>query len=336
MKALKIVIGILVVVALVYIALAFAGPAVVHVEREAVIEAPVDVVFPEVNTLSQWPNWDPWQKMDSAIVNTYSGAKSGVGCKNSWASKHENVGNGSQEITASVENESITSHMNFDGNGEADATFSFAAEGENTHVKWSIDMPIPFAGRPFMLFMNMDKMLGSDFEKGLASLNEYCKALYAANPPIVAAEVMVAPFWIVSITDTITKAELEGIHEKLYGELGAVLAANKLEMTGNPVGLLARVGRYYRGRSRVSCCCRSEIEEGRYEYCAVRWLEDKAAKTTHLGWYTTLEQTHHAFEAWIAKQGKSVGGVRWEEYEDPALVLPDTAKVTTHLFIPIS
>ncbi len=335
MKALKIVIGILVVVALVYIALAFAGPAVVHVEREAVIEAPVDVVFPEVNTLSQWPNWDPWQKMDSAIVNTYSGAKSGVGCKNSWASKHENVGNGSQEITASVENESITSHMNFDGNGEADATFSFAAEGENTHVKWSIDMPIPFAGRPFMLFMNMDKMLGSDFEKGLASLNEYCKALYAANPPIAAAEVMVAPFWIVSITDTITKAELEGIHEKLYGELGAVLAANKLEMTGNPLAFWPVWGDTIVVEAGFPVAAEVKLKKAGRVVCR-QVAGGQAAKTTHLGWYTTLEKTHHALEAWIAKQGKSVGGVRWEEYEDPALVLPDTAKVTTHLFIPIS
>lgn len=335
MKALKIVIGILVVLAVVYIALAFAGPAVVHVEREAVIEAPVDVVFPEVNTLSQWPNWDPWQKMDSAIVNTYTGAKSGVGCKNSWASKHENVGNGSQEITKSVVNELITSHMTFDGQGEADASFSFVSEGENTKVKWSIDMPIPFTGRPFMLFMDMDKMLGSDFEKGLASLNEYCKALFAANPPIVAAEVMVAPFWIVSITDTITVAELEGIHEKLYGELGAVLAANKLEMTGNPVAFWPVWGDTIVVEAAFPIAAEVKLKKAGRALCR-QVAGGKAAKTTHLGWYTTLEQTHLALEAWIAKQGQSETGVRWEEYEDPAVVLPDTSKVATHVFIPLS
>jgi len=181
MKAVKIILGIVAVLAVVYVALAFVGPEHVHVEREATIEAPVDIVFAEVNSLQRWSAWDPWQAIDSAIVNTYSGPESGVGNRNEWQSNHENVGIGSQEITESVENEVIRTHLSFAGQGEANSAMKFTDNGETTHVKWSMDMDIPFGGRPFMLFMDMDEAIGPDFEKGLASLNEHCNELAEAR-----------------------------------------------------------------------------------------------------------------------------------------------------------
>lgn len=179
MKAVKIILGIVAVIAVAFLALAFIGPAHVHVEREATIEAPVAVVFAEVNSLQKWSAWDPWQAIDPNIVNTYSGPESGVGNRNEWKSSHDSVGNGAQEITESIENQIIRTHLTFDGQGEADSAMEFTENGDRTGVKWSMDMDIPFAGRPFMLFIDMDKAIGGDFERGLSSLNRHCSAIAA-------------------------------------------------------------------------------------------------------------------------------------------------------------
>jgi len=188
MKALKIVLGIVAVLAAVYVALAFAGPSHVSVQREAVIEAPVDVVFAEVNSLDRWTAWDPWQARDPQIVNTYTGPASGVGCRNEWRSEHKEVGNGSQEITESVENALIRTHLTFDGQGEADSAMEFEPQGDRTRVKWTMGMDIPFAGRPFMLFFNMEEAVGGDFEQGLASLGSHCRSIVEAMEAMEAAE----------------------------------------------------------------------------------------------------------------------------------------------------
>lgn len=190
MKAVKIILGIVAVLAAVYVTLAFIGPEHVHVEREATIEAPVDIVFAEVNSLQRWAAWDPWQSIDPNIVNAYSGPESGVGNRNEWQSSHENVGIGTQEITESIENVAVRIHLTFAGQGEATSAMEFTDNGETTHVKWSMDMDIPFGGRPFMLFMDMDKAIGPDFEKGLATLNDLCSNLAAARSSEAEAEGM--------------------------------------------------------------------------------------------------------------------------------------------------
>lgn len=165
MKALKITLGVLVALAAIYFTLAFIGPAHVRVEREALIEAPVDIVFSEVNSLNKWSAWDPWQAMDTNMVNTYSGPETGVGNKNTWTS--EVMGNGSQELTESIENSRIASHLSMEWMGESDASFTFTPEGKTTRVKWVMDKDITFFGRPFMVFMDMDEMLGKDLRKDL-------------------------------------------------------------------------------------------------------------------------------------------------------------------------
>lgn len=178
MKAVKSILGFMAVLAVVFVALAFVGPEHVQVEREATIEAPMEIVFAEVNSLQRWGAWDPWQARDPNIINTFSGPESGVGNRNEWKSGHKEVGNGIQEITESVEHQLIRTHLTFDGHGEANSAMELTAKGEMTHVKWSMGMDIPFGGRPFMLFMDMDKAIGTDFEKGLVSLNTHCKKLY--------------------------------------------------------------------------------------------------------------------------------------------------------------
>lgn len=152
-------------------------PSKVHVERKLVINAPAAKIFPQVNSLKNWRNWDPWSKRDPNMVNEYSGPEAGVGNKNVWKSEHKQVGNGAQWITESVENEKIVSQLDF-GQGEPPTgTFTFAPEGEGTKVVWSIDMDMGMSPMGKIFGLMMDGMIGPDFEQGLKNLKELVESL---------------------------------------------------------------------------------------------------------------------------------------------------------------
>ncbi|MBM3289024.1 MAG: SRPBCC family protein [Candidatus Hydrogenedentes bacterium] len=153
------------------LAYAATRPSEFHVERSLAIAAPASAVFPHVNDLHKWEAWSPWDKLDPALKRTYDGAESGVGAAYSWAGNSD-VGEGKMTITESTPNERIVIKLEFFTPVSAVnvAQLTFKPEGAGTRVAWSMDGTNNFAAKVFTLFMDLDKMIGGDFEKGLASL----------------------------------------------------------------------------------------------------------------------------------------------------------------------
>ncbi len=180
-KVLLVIGGIIVLVCLISLVL----PSKVHVERSIVINAPSAKIFPEVNSLQKWSPWDPWQKMDPNIQNTFSGPEAGVGAKNEW--KSEKVGNGSQILTESVANEKIASALNFGEGRDATGSFNFTAEGEGTKVVWGMDMETGLNPIGKYMGLMMDGMVGKEFEKGLADLKALVESMPEEAPVAEAA-----------------------------------------------------------------------------------------------------------------------------------------------------
>lgn len=316
-----------------YFVLCLFGPSQVHVEREATINAPVDAVFEQVNCFPNWNNWDYWHTIDPNTEYTYTG-ECGVGSKTEWMSDHEMVGHGTQEITESMANELVKTNMWFEGQGDATSQMAFTSnEDGTTHVVWSFDSDVPFMGRAFMLFMNMDEMLGPDLEKGLTGLGVY---LAGAKPAFEANEVNVDPFWVLSIRDTISMEEMETIHQELYTEIGMVQQAHGVEQSDMPIAIWHAWGDTIVIEAAVPVADSVALTDAGRVMC--RKVDGGACvKTTHWGWYDGLEATHTAFEDWILENGYTVSGQsRWESYEDPMLVLPDTSAVATHIYIPVN
>ena len=149
-------------------------PAKVHVERELAIRSSPERIFEQINTLTNWEKWSPWHKRDPNMTLQYSGPAAGPGAKYSWQSKQRNVGNGTLTITESVPPQRVTTAMHFD-DGDATGLFQLLSEEGHTTVVWGMDSnmgrnPI---GRFFGLMM--DKMVGPDFEQGLANLKALCE-----------------------------------------------------------------------------------------------------------------------------------------------------------------
>lgn len=159
------------VVVLVFVAVVATRPPEFRIERKAVIAAPAAAVFTQVNELRKWEAWSPWAKRDPAMKQTYEGPAAGTGAIATWAGNHE-VGEGRMTIVESRPNELIRIKLDFLKPFAATHTaeFTFTPEGDRTNVTWSMSGQNNLLAKAIHLFIDMDKMVGKDFEAGLAAM----------------------------------------------------------------------------------------------------------------------------------------------------------------------
>jgi hypothetical protein len=163
-----IVIVAIIVVFLIVVAM---QPDQYSVSRSATISGPAADVFAQVNDLHKFQDWSPWAKIDPDVKNTYEGPASGAGAICKWVG-NKKVGEGVMTIAESKPNDSIGMKLEFikPFASKADVQFNFKQQANQTAVTWSMSGKNNFMAKAFCLFMNMDKMIGGDFERGLANL----------------------------------------------------------------------------------------------------------------------------------------------------------------------
>ncbi len=146
-------------------------PSEFRVARSTTISAPPSAVFVQVNDFHKWEAWNPWGKIDPAMKQTYEGAPAGTGAIYTWAGNNE-VGEGRMAIIESRPSELIRVKLEFFKPFAATNTaeFTFKPEANQTVVTWSMFGEKNFMAKAIHLFMNMDKMIGGQFEKGLAEM----------------------------------------------------------------------------------------------------------------------------------------------------------------------
>lgn len=153
------------------------------ISRSIVVNAPAEAAFSVVNDLHRWDDWSPWSKRDPQMSKEFSGSPAGVGATYAWKGNKE-VGEGHQTITLSKPNELVEIALHFDKPFQGDnvVDFSFAPEGQGTKVTWTMHGPSNFISKFFVMTGMMDKMMGKDFDEGLAGL----KALAEKPAPVAA------------------------------------------------------------------------------------------------------------------------------------------------------
>ncbi|HYH98746.1 SRPBCC family protein [Hyalangium sp.] len=172
----KILIGLAIVVA------ALAGvistrPSTFTVQRTATIQAPADIPFAMVNDFHRWGQWSPWEKLDPNQSRTFTGANAGLDSVYEW-SGNDKVGKGRMTIEESKPSELVRIRLEFLEPWEANNTtaFSFMPTGDGVTVTWKMEGQNTFMGKAFSLFMDMDSMIGKDFESGLATMKTAAEA----------------------------------------------------------------------------------------------------------------------------------------------------------------
>ncbi len=151
--------------------LAATKPDTFTVRRATTVKAPPERIFPLINDFHQWGTWSPYETKDPAMKRTYSGAASGNGAVYAWQG-NKNVGSGRMEILDSSVPSKIVIKLDFFApfEGHNTAEFTMLPQGDVTNVTWLMHGPVPFMGKIMHVLMNIDRMVGKDFEIGLANL----------------------------------------------------------------------------------------------------------------------------------------------------------------------
>ena len=158
---------------LVFIIIVMTRPDNFRVSRSVAIPTAAEPVFAQVNDLHKFQDWSPWAKIDPNCKVTYAGPAAGVGASFAWAG-NKDVGEGRMTITESRPGELVRFRLEFLKPFPATNTaeFTFKSTGNQTAVTWSMFGKANFIMKAMGLFMDCDKMVGPDFEKGLANLKD--------------------------------------------------------------------------------------------------------------------------------------------------------------------
>jgi carbon monoxide dehydrogenase subunit G len=171
LKAVLVVLAVLVIAVAGVLAYAATKPDTFKVQRSATIKAPADKIFPFISDFHEWTKWSPYENRDPGMKRSYGGAPRGKGATYAWDG-NKNVGAGHMEILDAPAPSRVTIKLDFirPFEGHNTAEFTLEPQGETTRVTWAMNGPVPLIGKVMHVFVDVDNMVGKDFEAGLAGL----------------------------------------------------------------------------------------------------------------------------------------------------------------------
>lgn len=172
------IVSLIIVVSLVVLAIVInQRPSDMRITRSINIAAQPEVIFPHVNEFKKWEAWSPYAKLDPNMQTTYEGPATGEGSIYRWNGNND-VGEGQTKIVSSKPNESIGVELKFERpfKGTNDVEFTFKPEGNHTVVTWTMAGKTNFVSKAMGLVIDMDKMMGGQFDEGLSSLKKVVEA----------------------------------------------------------------------------------------------------------------------------------------------------------------
>ncbi|MES2018848.1 MAG: SRPBCC family protein [Pseudomonadota bacterium] len=166
----KIAVGTLVIIAIIF-GLALTKPDTFAVQRVVTIKAPPEKIAPLISDFHNWGSWSPWEALDPKMQRTFSGAAAGKGAVYAWKG-NKDVGQGRMEITDETPPAKVVIKLDFlEPFASHNVTeFTLKPQGDSTIVTWNMTGPMPLISKIMSVFASMDKMIGPDFEKGLAKM----------------------------------------------------------------------------------------------------------------------------------------------------------------------
>lgn len=334
MKALKTIGIILLVLVGIFLLLGIVAPKDFHVERSIVINAPRTAIFPHLQTFEKQKTWSPWNERDPNMQHEIIGRDGTVGAINRWKSKVE--GNGEQEIIAIQPNERLETKLRFEGMGESKASLSAADADGGTKITWAMDGGMPFPWSVMGLFMNMDKMLGSDFEKGLTKLKTIMEATPKTYRGYTVQEMDAPAKHFIGHRETLDMDKMgsENFAQHLPKVFAAVQTA-KLEMDGMPCGLFFvwdETNRKVDLAYAIPVKTKAEVKG----FNSFEIPAGKLLVVDYYGPYTGTGEAHFAMDEYVKEHNLQSGTPVWEEYITDPMAQPDTSKWLTKVYYPVS
>ena len=330
LKTLLIILGSLAIIALLLMLLA---PREKTLSRSIRIKAPKATVFKHVKTFENRKAWYPWMKLDPAMETSFEGEDGTVGAKYSW-SGNELVGIGEQVITAVVENEQVDTRLTFlePYESSSDTYFKVADEGEETMATWSMKAYMPVPMNLIGLFMNFEKAVGSDYEKGLKNLKEVCESEAARTfRGYEVKEIDFPATGYVVKKAKLSFDEVTPFYAKHFPAIASSLASNGKEMTGMPSGLFFEWDDATQQTDMAAGCPTAHgTEIPGYETLNID--AGKAFLINYYGSYGGSEEAHYAMDDYMKAHNIEPGLPVIEEYVTDPEQEPDPSKWLTRIY----
>lgn len=337
MRALKTILIILLALVAILVILGLMGPNDFRVERSAVIKAPVEVVYANVSSLAGMDKWGPWKEMEHNMTATLSGSPDGqVGAISHWKSDESE---GEQELAELEPNKSVKTKLRFISPWEAnnEATYDLEAMGDSTKVTWGIQGQNNFMGKIMSVFMDMDKMVGPMFEKGLANL----KGL--AESEATAAKEKPAPSMEIASMDRPATLYFGERKRVKWSDLKAFYAENLMKSMGiiqkagvQPIG--APSGVYFewdeKNQEADLLAGIPVPSDAKAKLKGMTFYETPASKAyqiAYYGGYTGVGKAHEAMDAKMKADGVAMNANVVEEYVTDPGQEPDSTKWLTNV-----
>ena len=311
---------------------AFLLPKKYKVERSAFIESSPEIVYSMTSNFQQWHLWAPWTKeTDSTVIFEMTGEPAQVGT--SWKWDGTILGNGEMILTELSPGQLVAYDLAFDkGKYRSKGKFVIENLQDSLKVSWFDEGDLGY--NPISRYMGlfMGRMMGPDFEKGLAKLKVVAET--RAGWPKIDVTVIPAQT-VIMVVDSAGPREYESVMGRAFGEMESFVKANKLVRKGPPFATYLKWDSVTYFSVMNICIPVEKAEKGRGRVQVTELPEQKVVRAFYFGDYSKMEPAYRALAAYIKDAGMVEAGGPSEVYITSPMVEKDTAKWETHILFPV-
>lgn len=316
-----------------YLVLCLFGPSTIKVERAIDIKTgSVDDMQHKLADLKFFHDeWSPWTRRDPNMKTSYAGVCCEPGSSYSWESEKDSVGKGIMTFNKFT-GDSVLMTLNFDNTGDTKVYYVTKKNNELVNVTWGMIFDINFFGRAPMLFMNMDKMIGPDYEAGLAKLKQVIEStpVESSDAAYKIQEINWEPQTYIGKKGTFKFMELPKFFGENYPKLAEYFAKNNLKMYGAPSAIYFK---YDEAKMEAECAA-VFITKDKVNAKGWETFDIPASKVLLIEYYGAYDKSikaHYAMDAYIKEKGLTQNLVI-EEYVTDPMSEKDTAKWLTNIY----
>lgn len=331
MKKILKYLGILLLALLLFILIAgLFLPTKFHVERSIEVSTSTETAQRYMKDLSHFEQWSPFKKYDTNTVVTLKGKPGEIGSSYNWKGNSD-VGSGSMEISA-IEKNNVTLRLKFvePWESECEAHFIFKSTKGKTTITWSINGDSPYPFNTMCLFMDMDNMMGKDFESGLLALKTILEHLPQNTNPFNIEEVTLSPHNYIGKRAIVKFEHMQAYFAQNLGLAFQAIGAKKLTMAGAPSGLF-----FLYDEKKMECDMAAVIpvsEKTTLEGFETWTLSGKALHIAYYGAYENSFKAHYALNEYIESHALKKRSPVIEEYVTDPSTERDTSKWLTDIY----
>lgn len=320
------VLGLVLVLTLV----AFLLPRTIHVERSAQISAPPAIVYLLLTSPKVFNEWSPWMKMDPNIKIDYFGPAAGIGAGYHWNSVEGDLGTGTWTIIGVDQGKQVNISLQMSDMEPALSKQMVEASGSGSKVTWTLDSDMGM--NPFMRWMGllMNKLVGSDFEQGLAEFDKLAKKKSTGRIEKI-EQATEPPSFALTVRKTIAVSELSSFFARSF--MG-IVSASESKIVGAPFAIYHR---WSKDSTDVEAGMPVELPAISNDPYMARVLSGgPIVRASYYGPYEGTEAAHNEIYAYIQKNGLTITGSPWEVYLTDPGTEPDPSRWLTYICYPVS